>query len=446
HRLTGRSVEGRAMAAGERHAPRPEPRPHPITAHGDTRIDEWYWLRDRDDPAVTGHLEAENRYTEALTERTRSLQETVYAEIVARIKETDLSVPVRHDGWWYYSRTVEGLQYPIHCRRPAPAEAPPIEQRPTDAEAIEGAETVLLDENAAAEGHDFLAVGNFSVSPDGHILAYGLDTNGSEKYVLRFRDIESGRDLPDVVADTYYGLAWADDNATVFYTRPDESMRPYQLWRHRLGTDPSDDVCVITEDDERFFLHVHRSKDGAFLLCTLASQITTEVRVLPSTDPLGTWQLVAARRQGIEYSVDHQGDRFLIVTNDGARNFRLVEAPQAAPGPESWTDVVPYDDTVKLDDVEVFSGHIVLHERAEGLQRMRVLDGSGGLGTVELPETVASVRGGRNPQYEDHVMRFGYTSLVTPESVFDYDLRTGQRRLLKQQPVLGGYDPTRYVT
>ena len=435
-----------AVRAAQPHPPRPEPRPHPVTAHGDTRVDEWYWLRDREDHAVIEHLQAENGYTAARTEHTRSLRDRVYAEIVSRIQETDLSVPVRHNRWWYYSRTVEGLQYAIHCRRPAPAQAPPIDDRPSDVAAMSGDETVLLDENAAAAGHEFLAVGNFEISPDGGILAYALDTNGSEKYVLRFREIESGRDLTDTVPDTYYGLAWADDNATVFYTRPDESMRPYQLWRHRLGTDPTTDVCVLTEEDDRFFLQVHRSKDGAYLVCTLSSQITTEVHVLPAAEPDGAWQLVAARRQGVEYSLDHQGGRFLIVTNDGARNFRLVEAPEAAPGPDNWTNVVPYDDSVKLDGAEVFADHVVLHERADGLQRMRILEDDGRLTPVDLPESVASIRGGQNPQFEDHVMRFGYTSLVTPESVFDYDLVSHRRRLLKQQPVLGGYDPTRYTT
>ena len=426
--------------------PRPEPRPHPITAHGDTRVDEWYWLRDRDDPAVLAHLEAENAYTAATTAASADRRERLYAEIVARIQETDLSVPALRSGWWYYNRTVEGMQYPIHCRKPAPAERPGLDDRPTAATSIPGDEVVLLDQNALAEGHEFFSLGGFELSPDSRLLAYATDTTGGERHTLRFRDVVSGVDLTDTIPDTYYGLAWASDSATIFYTRPDEAMRPYQLWRHRVGTDPADDVCVHTEEDERFFLHVHRDKDGRHLVCGLHSQVTSEMRVLPADRPEGAWGVVEPRRQGIEYSVDHHRGRFLIVTNDGARNFRLMAAPDDDLRREAWTDVLPYDDAVRLDGVETFADHLVLFERAGGLQRMRVMAPDGSLSEVELPEAVASVGGGLNPEYGDHVLRFGYTSMVTPQSVFDYDLRTGRRRLLKQQPVLGGYDPARYRT
>ena len=251
-------------------------KPVTLSHHGRERVDEWYWLRDKDDPGVIAHLEAENAYTAAATARLGELREAIYTEIVGRIQETDLTVPSRRDGWWYYSRTVEGLQYPISCRRPAqPGEGEGLADRPTDAETLAGAEVVMLDQNALAEGHDYFALGNFEVSPDGRLLAYATDTDGSELFTLRFRDLESGEDLADTVEDTYYGLAWASDNATVFYTRPDDSMRPYQLWRHRLGTDPSSDVLVVTEEDEHFFLGVDRTKDGALLLCQLESKVTT---------------------------------------------------------------------------------------------------------------------------------------------------------------------------
>jgi oligopeptidase B len=426
--------------------PRPEPRPHPITAHGDTRVDEWYWLRERDDPAVMAHLEAENAYTAAMTAPTTGLRDRLYAEIVARIQETDLSVPTLRSGWWYYNRTVEGQQYPIHCRKPAPGRLPDILERPTDAEAVPGDEVVLLDQNELAEGHEFFALGGFEVSPDSRLLAYSTDTTGGERYTLRIRDVVTGVDRADTIPDTYYGLAWASDSATVFYTRPDEAMRPYQLWRHRVGTDPADDVCVHTEEDQRFFLHVHRDKDGSHLVCSLHSQVTSEMRVLRADRPEEAWETVEPRRQGIEYSIDHHRGRFLIVTNDGARNFRLMAAPDDDLGREAWTEVIPYDDAVKLDGVETFSDHVVLFERAGGLQRMRVMGPDGSLAEVELPEPVASVGGGLNPEYDDHVLRFAYTSMVTPQSVFDHDLRTGRRRLLKQQPVLGGYDPVRFRT
>ena len=435
-----------APSATEPGPPRPEPRPYPITAHGDTRVDEWYWLRDRDDPAVTTHLEAENAYTSAATATTAGLRDLLYTEIVGRIQETDLSVPALRSGWWYYNRTFEGLQYPIHCRKPAPAGHPGLDERPTDADGIPGEQVVLLDQNAQAEGHEFFALGGFEVSPDSRLLAYSTDTTGGERYTLRFRDLISGADLDDTVPDTYYGLAWASDNATVFYTRPDEAMRPYQLWRHRIGTDPSEDVCIHSEEDQRFFLHVHRDKDGSHLICSLHSQVTSESRVLRADHPDAAWMVVEPRRQGIEYAIEHHRGRFLIVTNDEARNFRLMAAPDDRPGREAWSEVIPYDDAVKLDGVETFTDHLVLFERAGGLQRMRVMAPDGALSEVELPEPVASVGGGLNPEHDDHVLRFAYTSMVTPQSVFDYDMVTGHRRLLKQQPVLGGYDPSRYRT
>ncbi|MHB1853605.1 MAG: S9 family peptidase [Acidimicrobiales bacterium] len=435
-------------------APRAPERPEVLRHHGRERVDEWYWLREREDPEVIALLEAENRHTAAATAHLQERREQLYREIVGRIQETDLTVPTRRDGWWYYSRTVEGLQYPISCRKPVGAgPGGALEDRPADAAGLEGAETVLLDQNALAEGHDYFALGGFEVSPDSRWLAYSTDTDGSERFTLRFRDLESGQDMAGTVEGTYYGLAWASDNATVFYTRPDESMRPYQLWRHRLGTDASEDVLVMTEGDEHFFLGVDRTKDGALLICEVASKVTTEARILDAADPEGDWRLVEARRHGVEYGVDHQNGRLLILTNDEAENFRLMEAPAAEPGRARWSELVPGRPDVKLDGVEVFADWVVLYERAGGLERMRVMPSPGGSGgrdseavTVELPEEVGSVWGAGNPEYSEGILRFGFTSLVTPSSVFDYEMSTGRRRLLKQQPVLGGYDPSRYRT
>lgn len=444
-------------------APRAPERPVTLSHHGRERVDEWYWLRERDDPEVISHLEAENSFTAASTAHLQPLREKLYEEIVGRIQETDLTVPTRKGDWWYYNRTVEGLQYPIACRKPLGIGAKAgrgndpdllsLDGRPTDATALPGDEVVVLDQNELAAGHDYFALGGFEVSPDARLLAYSTDTDGSERFTLRFKDLESGADLSGVVEGTYYGLAWAADNTTVFYTRPDEAMRPYQLWRHRLGTDPAEDVCVLTEEDERFFLGVERTKDGALLTCDLASKITTEVLILDTADPEGSWRVVEPRRQGVEYSVDHQGDRLLIVTNDGAENFKLVEAPTSAPDAAHWRELVPHRPDVKLDGVEVFPDHVVLYERAGGLERLRVMDTPGSVGgredearLVDLPEEVASVWGTGNAEYGERILRFGFTSLVTPSSVFDFDLETGRRRLLKSQPVLGGYDPARYRT
>jgi len=443
-----------ASARATLDAPRAPARPIVLRHHGRERVDEWYWLRERDDPEVIAHLEAENRYTATATAHLQERRERLYREIVGRIQETDLTVPTRRDGWWYYSRTVQGLQYPISCRKRADAGIGiSLDDRPADAAALSGDEVIMLDQNALAQGHDYFALGGFEISPDSRLLAYSTDTDGSERFTLRFKDLESDQDLPGTVEGTYYGLAWASDNATVFYTRPDESMRPYQLWRHRMGTDPSTDVLVMTEEDEHFFLAVDRTKDGALLVCEMASKVTTEARILDAADPEGDWRMVEPRRHGVEYGIDHQAGRLLIVTNDGADNFRLVEAPVDDPGRRRWNELVPGRLDVKLDGVEVFADWVVLYERAGGLERLRVMPTPGGSGgedsaaaTVELPEDVGSVWGAGNPEYTDGILRFGFTSLVTPSSVFDYEMSTGGRRLLKQQPVLGGYDPSRYRT
>ena len=411
-------------------------RPVRIVAHGDERVDDWAWLRDKDDPAVVAHLEAENAHTRRVLAHTEGLQQQLYDEMVARIQETDLSVPARKGEWWYYARTVQGLQYPIACRRRGEATGP------------SGAEQVLLDENELAGGHDFFEVANVAVSPDASLLAYATDTDGSERYTLRLRELATGADLADVVGDTYYGLAWAGAGRFVFYTRVDQAMRPHQLWRHEVGAPASEDTLVYQEDDERFFLGVHLTKSEQYVLVTLESKVTTEVRYLAADDPGGELRLIEPRRQGVEYQVDHHGDRFLIVTNaDGAENFKLVEAPVASPGRASWVDVVAHRADVKLDGIEVFDDHLVAFEKAEGLRRLavrRLADGE--THVVEQPEPVYTVYPEANLEMHTSVLRFGYSSLVTPRSVFDYDMEERTRELKKQQPVLGGYEPEHYET
>ncbi|HET7489553.1 MAG TPA: S9 family peptidase [Acidimicrobiales bacterium] len=408
-------------------------RPVTLSAHGDQRVDEWYWLREKDDPEVIALLEAENAHTAAVLAPTEELQQRIYDEIVARIQETDLSVPARKSGWWYLSRTVEGLQYPIWCRRKGEPDGP---------------EEVILDQNALAEGHDYFAVANTAVSPDTMRLVYGTDPDGGERYTLHVRDLRTMEDLADEVEGTYYGVAWASDSATLFYTRVDDAMRPYQLWRHVVGTPAADDVLVFQEDDERFFLGVGTTKSEQYVVLALESKITTEVHVLDAGDPAGPFRVVQPREQGVEYHVEHHGDRFLIVTNaDGADNFKLVEAPVDDPGRHSWTEVVGHRDDVKLDGIDVFAAHLVLFERADGMRRVsvrRMADGD--THAVEQPEAVSTVYPDANLEFDSAVLRFGYTSLVTPRSVFDYDMDDRTRVLLKQQPVLGGYDPADYET
>ncbi|HMC52494.1 MAG TPA: S9 family peptidase [Acidimicrobiales bacterium] len=432
--------------------PGPLPRPVVLEAHGNERVDPWYWLRDRDDPEVVAHLEAENRYTAAVTAHTEDLQKALFEEIVSHVQETDLSVPARKGPWWYYTRTVEGRQYAIHCRLPAApgAEPAPRYQRPPEvgSDARPPDEQVLLDENAEAEGNEFFALGAFAVSPDHQLLAYAVDTTGAERFTLRFRDLRTGSDHPDTIEDTYYGVAWANDCRTAFYTRPDAAVRPFQLWRHRLGTDAAEDELVYQEDDEHFFVEVSRTKDDAYVLLQLASKVTSEVHVLDASDPDGSFRVVAPRRHGVEYAVEHQGGRFLVVTNaEGAFNFKLVEAPTDEPGTRNWRDLVPHDAEVRLEDVEVFSRHLVLSERAEGIERLRVLGPGARQGhVIEQPEAVYTCWVGENHEVDSAVLRCGYGSLVTPRTILDYDLDSRDRVALKQEPVLGGYDPESYVT
>jgi oligopeptidase B len=406
-------------------------RPHVHVAHGDRRPDDYFWLRDRDDPEVRAYLEAENAYTDAATAGLAGLRDELYAEIAARIQQTDTSAPVADGPWRYYTRTIEGLQYEIHCRTPRDAEEP---------------ETVLLDENALASGHDYFDLGVFAISPDHRLLAYGVDTRGDESYTVRVRDLETGADLGDVIGGVAGGGAeWASDNATLLYLTLDDAQRPDRLWRHRLGTDPRRDDLVYPEPDQHFYLSIGRTRSDAFLVLSASSKITSEVWVLPAEEPDGAFRLVRERRPGMEYDLEHHCDRFLIVTNEEADDFRLMDAP--VDDPAAWREVVAHRPGVRLDAVLAFAGHLVFAERADGMGRLRIqrLD-TGEEHVIEQPEPAHTVWPGLNPEFDSRVLRFGYSSLKTPASVFAYDLDTRERELLKQTPVLGGYDPDRFVT
>ena len=404
------------------------PRVH--TIHGETRIDEYHWMRDRDDPEVLAHLEAENRYTESVMRHTESLQELLYQEMRGRIKEADLSVPERLDGWLYYTRTEAGQQYPIFCRR-------------LDEEG--SSEAVLLDLNILAAGHAYFRMGAFEVSPDHRLLAYSVDTSGAESFIIFLKDLATGGLLAETIERTSPGVAWANDSSTLFYIVLDDARRPSRLYRHTAGSNPVGDVLVHFEPDESFFLDVNRSRSRRFLVLDLASHSTTEVRYASADRPDDPFRVIEPRRPGIEYGVTHHGDRFYIVTNDEAPNFRLVSAPVDAPGRSNWTPVLPYRPEIKLDSAEAFAAHLVIWEREDGLRRLRVLEtATGAEHLVPFPEPVYSVRGHENPEYDTTVFRFSYTSLVTPNSVVDYDMVARTWTVRKQTEVLGGYDPSRY--
>jgi oligopeptidase B len=431
-------------SAAPPHAPA---RPVELVAHGDVRVDPWHWLRDRDDPAVLAHLEAENAHTAAALAHTESLQADLFAEIRGRIQETDVSPPAHLDQWDYFSRTYEGRQYAEHGRRPRGA-APGVDEQ------------VLLDENELAGASDYFALGGFEVSADHRLLAYTTDFTGGERFTLRVRDLDTGADLPDVIEGVYYGLAWSADASTLFYVRPDDAVRPYQLWRHVVGTPVGSDTLVHQEDDERYFVGVGRSRTGDYIVMSVESKVTSEVWFVPAADPTAPLRVVEPRTQDLEYHVVHHrserdGDRFFVLTNaDGAEDFSLQVAPVATPGRAHWREVLPHRPGTRIEGVDAFADHLVVSERAGGLEHLRVLDlraePDAGAGTpgrlLSMPDPVYSAWSGQNLEFATATFRFGYTSLVVPPSAYDEDLTTGERVLVKRTPVLGGYDPGDYTS
>lgn len=432
----------------------PEPpvaprRPAVLTAHGDERVDDWYWLRERDNPDVIAYLQAENAYTEAVTAPLASLRETLFQEIKSRVQETDASAPVRKGPYEYFRRTLEARQYGINCRRPAGTPGLPD---PDAAPGSEPGEVVLLDENQLAEGHDYFALGGFAISPDHDWLAYSVDTSGGERYELRFRSLTTGQDLLETIPDVYYGLAWASDNRTVFYTRPDDAMRPWQVWRHTIGTPVDEDALVFQEDDDRFYAGVGRTRSGKYVEVALGSKITSEAWLIDADDPTSAPRIVEPRVQGIEYSVEHHAtedipDRLFILTNDdGAENFKLMVALVASPGRPSWQEVIGHRPQVRLESVDAFADHLVLSERTEGLEQIVVRDIDDAWShTVAMPDPVYSAWVGANPEFESTSLRFDYTSMVTPVSTYDYAVDDAEATLVKRQPV-PGYDPSQFET
>ena len=397
--------------------------------HGETRVDDYSWMREKENREVAAYLEAENAYTDSMMKPTEGFQETLYTEMLARIKETDLTVPYRQGEHFYYSRTLEGKQYPIHCRKRG---------------SLDAAEEIVLDLNAMAMDVNFLAVEVYEVSDDGNLLAFSTDTTGFRVYTLCVKDLAIGQILPDRREDVDT-VAWARDNAMFFYTVKDAAKRPYRLYRHQIGS--SVDDLVYEEKDERFEIAVSRTRSKAFLILQSVSRTTSEVRYLPADQPKGEWRLVSQREPDHEYYVDHHGDSFYIRTNSGGRNFRLVSAPVRDPRRENWQEVVPHRPEVMLEGMEFFADHYVLRERAGGLPHMRVTDiHSGASYRIPFPEPAYTAAPEQNREFETTKFRYEYQSLVTPPSVFDHDMNAQVSQLLKQKEVLGGFVPGNYAS
>lgn len=431
-----------------------------LEVHGQKRVDDWYWLRDREDPEVLEYLEAENEYAAAVLASTEGLQDELFESIRSRVVETDAGAPIRHGPWWYYSRTFEGMQYPALCRLPDPGRS--LDAADVAQSARSGSpegESMLLDENKLVQG-DYMALGVLDVSPDHRLLAYAVDHDGSELYQLKFRNLEAGSDLPDEIEGVYYGSAWSKDSSTFFYTRPDDAMRPYQVWRHQLGSNVEDEL-VFEEPDERFFLSVGLSRTDTRIVIHTSSSTTSEARWVDAENPRTAAVTVIPREDGVEYDVEHDGDGWLFRTNrpavDGSprTNFALFRIDESSHHPADLVEVVPHRSTVTLESVDAFAKHIVVWERHEsdGLERLSVLgrdtsnpDPSSAAHVIEQAEPVYTLSGESNPEWDSTTYRYGYTSLAVPATSIEYDVASRDRRSVWTQLVRGGFDPGAYRT
>ena len=400
------------------------------TINGGRLVDDYRWLRDKSNPDVAHYLEAENAYADSVMKPTDELQKKLYDEMVSHIKETDVNVPYKQGDYFYYSRWEKGKQYPILARKKGSVDAP---------------EEITIDVNQLAKGEKFMAVGAYEVSEDGNLLAYSTDNTGFRQYRLHVRDLRTGKDLADS-AEKVGSVAWSADNKTVFYSvEEDKTKRHYRIYRHTVGSDTKDDPIAYEEKDERFNVGVAKSRSGKYLFMESGSHTTSEVRYLEAADPTGQWRVIAPRQQDIEYYADHLGDQFFIRTNDKGRNFRLVSTPVTSPGKESWKEVVPVRSDVMLNDFEPFADFYVLVERENGLPQLTVVNvANAAKQRIAFPEPVYTAFPQTNREYKTKFFRYSYQSLVTPASVFDYDVENRTSKLLKQTEVPGGYDASKY--
>jgi oligopeptidase B len=407
-------------------------RPHRITQHGRTRIDDYFWMRERDNADVIAHLEAENAFADAVMAHTNALQKQLFEEMKGRIKEQDVSVPAKDGAYFYYTREEQGRQYPIHCRKQG---------------SLDAAEEVLLDENALAAGHDYFRVGNFEVSPDHRRLAYAIDADGSETYTLHIKDLDTGEVLAERIPNTYYGLAWANDNRTLFYITLDDAKRPYKIFRHITGDDTANDALMWHEQDEQMYVNLDKSADKQFIIFSLNAFDNAEVHLLRADAPFAAPALFHPRRKGVEYTLDHANGTFFIWTNEGAQNFKLMTAPAQNPTRENWRDLIPHRDNVYLEFRLLFKRHLVRFEREGGMRRIRICNHDG---THEremaMPEPAFAVWPVGNAEFDCDTLRFAYQSMITPVQIVDVDMNAGTWTVRKEQEIPSGYDKSQYTT
>jgi len=414
-------------------APHPEQKPKElVSASGDKRIDEYYWLKERDNPAVKTYLEAENRYADSVLAPVAGLRDQLFDEMKARIKEDDSSVPYQKNGYWYYNRFETGKEYPIFCRKKGSLEAP---------------EELMIDVNEMAKGHEFCQMGAMTVSPDNKMLAYAVDYTGRYLFEAYFKDLTTGKTLSEHFK-IGGSLVWANDNKTVLYDTKDAvTLRNDKIWQHTLGTDPKKDAMKYYEKDDTQYAFLSKSKSDQYFFVNIAYTQTVEVRYLDANNPAGQFKVIKPREKEFFYETEHWGDQFLFRTNKEAKNFRLMQAPVTAPELANWKDLLPARSDVYLDGIEVFKDYLVALERKGGLKQLRVIRWSDRAEHyLETGEPTYTTNFDANPEFNSNTLRYGFSSLKTPYSVIDYNMETRQKNLLKVQPVLGGYDPNNYTT
>lgn len=407
--------------------------PQELIAHGDTRIDNYYWMNQREDPEVISHLEAENSYKDTMLSHLNEFQETLFNEIKGRIKQTDMSVPYTKNGYSYQTKFEEGKEYPIYARNKGDKN---------------GKEEVMLDVNKLAKDFDYYNVGGRSVSPDNKILAFGEDTLSRRIYTIKFKNLETGQMLSDVIPNTTGGAVWGNDNKTLFYTVKDDALRAYKIFRHTLGTDSSEDKLMYHEKDDTYSAYCWKSKSNKYIMIGSFQTLATEFRTLDADNPTGEFKIFQPRdyENKLEYSVTHYEDKFYVRTNLDAKNFRLMETPVNATGKENWKEVIPHRDDVLLEGVEIFKDYKVLSERVAGITKLRIIKNSGEDFYIDFPDDAYLAYTSINPEFDNPLLRIGYTSLTTPNSTYDYDVSTKKMELLKQQEVVGNFDANEYTS
>ena len=422
-------TKSRIMSSLNHEAPRAEKIEKKLEIHGDERIDNYYWLNDRENQKVIDYLNAENSYTDSVLHDTKDLQTQLFEEIKGRIKATDMSVPYKKNGYHYLTRYEEGKEYPIYSRKKG---------------TLDAEEEIMLDVNVLAKDFSYYSVSGNSVSPNNELLSYGEDTLSRRIYTIRFKNLVTGEMLSDVIPNTTGRAVWANDNKTLFYTRKDETLRGYKIFRHTLGTDAANDKEIYHEEDATFGCFVYKTKSEDYIVIGSYATLSAEYRILDANEPNGEFKVFQPRERDLEYGIYHEGSKFYIVTNLDAKNFRLMECPEDKTSKDNWKEVIAHRDDVLLSSIDVFSDYLVVSERNKGLTQLRIIPNDGEEHYIEFDDEAYLAYTSANPEFNTDVLRYGFTSLTTPNSTFDYNMVTKEKDLLKMQEVVGDFNSENY--